>query len=78
MAVKCGGSDFTNAVASNPALGKAMDALVEAGGTAVLTETPGFPGSEHVLAGQAVNEAVAKKIWEKVDQYRNEVKERFG
>lgn len=78
VAVKCGGSDFTNAVASNPGLGCAMDTLVEKGGTAILTETSGFPGSEHVLAEQAINGEVAKKIWEIVDQYRGEVKEKFN
>lgn len=78
VAVKCGGSDFTNAIASNPALGKAMDLLVAEGGTAILTETPGFPGSEHVLALRAVNREVADKIWEIVDKYRDEVKARFG
>lgn len=78
IAVKCGGSDFTTAIASNPAVGVAADLLVEAGGAVFLTETTGFPGSEHILARRAVNRDVAKDIYAIVDFYRNEMKDHFG
>lgn len=78
VAVKCGGSDFTTAIASNPAVGVAADLLVAAGGAVFLTETPGFPGSEHILARRAVNHDVARQIYEIVDFYRDEMKSHFN
>lgn len=76
--VKCGGSDFTTAIASNPAVGVASDLLVAAGGTILLTETVGLPGSEHILARRAVSREVAARIYEIVDVYRDEIKRHFG
>ena len=78
VSLKCGGSDFTTAIASNPAVGVAVDFLVEAGGTALLTETPGFPGSEHILARQARTPEVARRIYQIVDAYRDEIRTRFN
>lgn len=78
VSLKCGGSDFTTAIASNSAVGVASDLLVEAGGTVLLTETPGFPGSEHILAARAVNREVARRIYRIVDVYREEIRTRFG
>ena len=78
VGLKCGGSDYTTALFSNPALGNAMDRLIAVGGAAILTETPGFPGCEHILAGRAKTPELAAKIWEIVDFYRNEVKEKFN
>ncbi len=78
LAVKCGGSDFTTAIASNPAVGVAADMLVEAGGAVFLTETTGFPGSEHILARRSVNRDIAKQIYAIVDFYRDEMRSHFG
>ncbi len=77
-AVKCGGSDYTTALASNPAVGAAADMLIAQGGAVFLTETPGLPGSEHILARRAVNRDVARQIYRIVDAYREEVRTRFG
>src|SRR3989442_11706270 len=38
LSVKCGGSDYTSGLASNPVLGRVADALVDLGGAAVLGE----------------------------------------
>jgi altronate dehydratase large subunit len=78
ISVKCGGSDYTTAIASNPAVGAAADLLIEAGGSVILTETPGFCGSEHILARRAVNRTVAEEIYQIVDFYRDEMKAHFG
>jgi altronate dehydratase large subunit len=78
VSVKCGGSDYTTAIASNPAVGVAADLLVAAGGTVLLTETPGLPGSEHILARRAVNREVAARIYEIVEAYRTEIKTHFN
>src|SRR5262249_49866153 len=66
--VKCGGSDATSGVASNAALGEAVDRIIEAGGTAIFSETTEILGAEHILARRAVNEDVAKKIYRAVQQ----------
>jgi altronate dehydratase large subunit len=64
--VKCGGSDATSGVASNGAVGEAVDRIIEAGGTAIFSETTEILGAEHILARRAVNEEVAKKIYKAV------------
>ena len=38
LSLKCGGSDYTSGLASNPALGRVTDRLVDLGGSAVLGE----------------------------------------
>ena len=63
IAVKCGGSDATSGIASNPAVGRAMDMLVKEGGTVIFSETTELIGAEHILARRAVNEEVAKRIY---------------
>lgn len=78
VGLKCGGSDYTTAIASNPAVGAASDLLVEAGAGVLLTETTGFPGSEHILAQNAINEEVARQIYQIVDRYGSEIKTHFN
>lgn len=65
--VKCGGSDATSGVASNGAIGEAVDRLLEMGGTAIFSETTEILGAEHILARRAVDEEVARKIYRAVE-----------
>lgn len=60
LGLECGGSDTTSGLASNPALGRAADRLIEAGGTAVITETSEFLGAEDIFAERAADETVKK------------------
>lgn len=62
FASECGGSDTTSGLASNPAVGYVSDKIVDAGGTAIFSETTEFIGAEHILARRAVNEEVGKQI----------------
>ena len=66
LALQCGGSDAWSGVTANPALGYAADLLVRNGGTAVLAETPEIYGAEHLLTARARDEAVAKKLMERI------------
>jgi len=66
--VKCGGSDATSGVASNAAIGEAVDIIIGAGGTAIFSETTEILGAEHILARRAVSETVAQKILAAVKQ----------
>jgi altronate dehydratase large subunit len=66
VAVDCGGSDATSGIAANPAVGKAIDLLIEAGGTAIFTEPGEMIGAEHILARRAVNDDVKNRIFQMV------------
>jgi altronate dehydratase large subunit len=77
LAVKCGGSDATSGLASNPALGAAADSLIEAGGTVVIGETTEIIGAEHVLATRCETPQIEEKLYHIVDRFEKEV-ERMG
>ncbi|HBW38972.1 MAG: D-galactarate dehydratase [Peptococcaceae bacterium BRH_c23] len=50
VSFKCGESDTTTGLASNPTAGVVGDRLVEMGGTVIFGETPETTGAEHILA----------------------------
>ena len=62
LSVKCGGSDYTSGLASNPALGRVADRLVDLGGAAVLGEIAEIMGAEHLLAARAPNPDTAIRL----------------
>jgi altronate hydrolase len=66
LALQCGGSDGYSGISANPALGAAVDLLVQNGGTAVLSETPEIYGAEHLLTRRAVTRDVGEKIVERI------------
>lgn len=74
IGIKCGASDTTSGIASNPAVGVAADRLLEEGATVIFGETTEVIGAEHVLARRAKNKEVANKIWEKVRQMEERAK----
>jgi len=55
LGVKCGLTDTTSGIASNPAIGVVADTVIESGGTVVLGETPEVIGAEHILAKKGGN-----------------------
>ncbi len=77
VGVKCGSSDATSGIASNPAVGRAMDMLVKEGGSVIFGETTEMIGAEHILAKRARSREVADKILRMVRSVEEEVK-RFG
>ncbi|WP_116423144.1 altronate dehydratase family protein [Pseudomonas sp. abacavir_1] len=62
VGLQCGGSDGYSGITANPALGNAVDRLVSAGGTAILSETPEIYGAEHLLTRRAVSREVGEKL----------------
>lgn len=62
IGVKCGASDTTSGLISNPAAGAAFDILCDHGATCVFGETTEFLGAEHILMRRAVSPQVAQKI----------------
>ncbi len=73
LGLQCGGSDSFSGVTANPALGRAADRLVAAGGTVVLSETPEIFGAEHLLLDRACDPAVADALRERLDWWQRYV-----
>lgn len=71
LALQCGGSDGYSGISANPALGYAADLIVRNGGTAVLSETPEIYGAEHLLTRRAVTPAVAQKLVDRIEWWRD-------
>jgi altronate dehydratase large subunit len=74
LGLKCGSSDTTSGLSSNPALGIASDLVVDAGGTSILGETTEFIGTEHLLASRARNEEVGRKMVALIHQMEERAK----
>ena len=72
LSVKCGGSDYTSGLASNPALGRVADRLVGLGGSAVLGEIAEIMGAEHVLAERAPERETARKLLRVINRVESE------
>ena len=66
LALQCGGSDGYSGITANPALGAAVDILVQHGGTAILSETSEIYGAEHLLTRRAATPAVGEKLIERI------------
>ncbi|HIJ36754.1 MAG TPA: UxaA family hydrolase, partial [Deltaproteobacteria bacterium] len=66
LGLECGGSDAYSGITANPALGAAVDCLVQAGGTAILSETPEIYGAEHLLTRRANHPKIAEKLIERI------------
>jgi altronate hydrolase len=62
VALQCGGSDGYSGITANPALGLAVDKLVQRGGSAILAETPEVYGAEHLLTRRAASQEVGEKL----------------
>ena len=62
LGVKCGASDTTSGLTSNPATGAACDLLIDNGGTCIFGETTEFMGAEHILTRRAATPQVGNKI----------------
>jgi altronate dehydratase large subunit len=74
MGIKCGSSDASSGLASNPSVGVASDILVRKGGTVVFGETTEFLGAETILAQRAGKKDIADKIYAIVERMENRVK----
>jgi altronate dehydratase large subunit len=62
VALECGGSDATSALCANPSIGRFVDRLIDAGGTAIVSETAEFLGGEEVVRAQSKSPEIADSI----------------
>lgn len=74
LSVKCGGSDYTSGLSSNPALGRVTDRLVALGGSAVLGEIAEIMGAEHLLAARATRPATASRLIQVITRVETEAR----
>jgi altronate dehydratase large subunit len=74
LSLKCGGSDYTSGLASNPTLGRVTDRLVEIGGSAVLGEIAEIMGAEHLLASRASDPATAAQLIQIITRVETEAR----
>ncbi|MCE5282504.1 MAG: UxaA family hydrolase, partial [Deltaproteobacteria bacterium] len=74
LAIKCGSSDATSGISSNPATGKVVDFFLERGGSRIIFgETTEYIGAEDVLAKRAINDDVRKKLLTIVARMENRI-----
>ncbi|HMF61179.1 MAG TPA: UxaA family hydrolase [Vicinamibacterales bacterium] len=74
LSLKCGGSDYTSGLASNPALGRVTDRLVDLGGSAVLGEIAEIMGAEHLLAARATRKETATQLIQIITRVESEAR----
>lgn len=70
ITVKCGESDTTSGLASNPTVGNVIDKHCAAGGTASFGETTEITGGEHVVAAKCATDAVRKQFMDAFNDYQ--------
>jgi len=70
VSAKCGESDTTLGLASNPAIGRVLERIIQAGGTAIFGETSEITGAESLVAAQAVNQDVAAAFLKTFNAYQ--------
>ncbi len=70
IGVKCGGSDTSSGIASNPSVGAAVDKLVELGATCIAGELFELQGCQEVLNKRAKTPEVAEKINQLIENER--------
>ena len=62
IGTECGGSDGTSVMTANPAVGAAIDRLVDAGGTAMFEELGELFGCEEHMSRRASTPEVGREI----------------
>ena len=71
VGLKCGGSDGYSGITANPLVGRFCDALIEEGGSCVLTEVPEMFGAEHLLMERCISREVFEKTVSLVNDFKD-------
>jgi (2R)-sulfolactate sulfo-lyase subunit beta len=77
ISIKCGESDTTSGLASNPTVGNALDKLVEMGATMSFGETTEITGAEMVCKDRAATPEIGKefmRVWTAYNDLINKYK----
>ncbi len=73
VSTKCGESDTTSGLASNPTVGVTFDMLVDEGATVIFGETSELTGAEHHIAKKIPDPALRKRFQKIFDDYQSEI-----
>lgn len=73
LGVECGGSDPASGISANPALGVAVDMLVDAGATVIMSETDEMIGAEAVLEARAADPDIGRRIREMIRRFEQRI-----
>ena len=73
ISTKCGESDTTTGLGSNPTVGNMYDKLLPVGITGCFGETSEITGAEHICRRRAVNEEVGERWYKMWKGYQDEV-----
>jgi (2R)-sulfolactate sulfo-lyase subunit beta len=71
VSVKCGESDTTSGLASNPACGNTVDRLTDIQGTVYFGETSEVTGAEDLIAARCINDTVREAFMKTHTDYIN-------
>jgi len=77
VSVKCGESDTTSGLASNPTVGNTLEKLVEMGGWCCFGETSEITGAEMICKDRAATPELGEKfmeVWNEYNDFINEFK----
>jgi (2R)-sulfolactate sulfo-lyase subunit beta len=74
VSAKCGESDTTLGLASNPTVGRVLERMIAAGATAIFGETTEVTGGEDLIAAQAATPEVAEAFIKTFQDYQDFVK----
>ena len=66
LGLECGGSDPTSGFSSNTVLGLVTDEVIDAGGTAILSETVECIGAEHILRQNGRTPEIGEQIYQAI------------
>lgn len=78
LGLECGGSDPTSGFSSNTVLGEVTDYLIDAQGTAVMSETSEAIGAEHILKARGRTPEIGQQIYDAVVQWERDRYEESG
>lgn len=78
LGLECGGSDPTSGFSSNTVLGLVTDAVIDAGGTAILSETVEAIGAEHILRQSGRTPEIGERIYQAIINWERNRYEESG
>ena len=71
MSAKCGESDTTSGLASNPTVGRTFERLADAGATLIFGETTEVTGGEDIIMQQCATPEIAAQFKQAFDDYQD-------
>ncbi len=71
VSAKCGESDTTLGLASNPTVGRVLERMIDAGSTAIFGETSEVTGAEDKIAAACINEQVSADFMKMFQDYQD-------